>query len=101
DMHGHGTGGASCAATTACLESCPVEERPRFERNDPRVGPCWQRCIDDSCPNVTERLFPQLSCPAERCAAECEAMGGPGRACVRERCASELEACQSLACGPS
>lgn len=98
DMHGHGTGGASCAATTACLETCPVEERPRFETGDPRVGPCWQRCIIDSCPNVTAALFPQLSCTAERCAAECAAMGEPCRACVRERCAAELSACQSLAC---
>lgn len=101
DMHGHGTGGATCAATTGCLEQCPVEERPHFERNDPRVGPCWQRCITESCPNVTEKLFPQLTCTARNCEAECAAMGETCRACVRERCAAELDACQSLSCGPS
>ncbi len=100
DMHGHGTGGASCAATTACLEQCPIGDRPHFERNDPRVGECWQRCITQSCPNVTAKLFPQLACTAERCGAECAEMGERCRACVRERCAAELEACQSLACGP-
>jgi hypothetical protein len=98
DMHGHGTGGASCAATTACLEQCPVSDRPHFERNDPTVGECWQRCITQSCPNVTAKLFPQLACTAKKCEAECAAMGEACRACVRERCAPELEACQSLAC---
>lgn len=100
DMHGHGTGAASCAATTACLERCPASDRPRFETGDPRVGECWQQCIVASCPNVTEKLFPQLTCTAERCAAECAEMGESCRACVRERCAPELAACQSLACGP-
>lgn len=100
DMHGHGTGGASCAATTACLEQCPVTDRPRFETGDPRVGECWQRCITASCPNVTEKLFPQLTCTAAKCERECAAMGEGCRACVRERCAPELEACQSLVCGP-
>jgi hypothetical protein len=99
-MHGHGTGGASCAATTGCLEQCPVDERPHFERGDPRVGACWQKCITDSCANVTEKLFPQLTCTAKKCEPECSVMGEPCRACVRERCAPELEACQSLACGP-
>src|SRR5205085_1799345 len=93
DMHAHGTGGASCAATTGCLESCPVEEAPHFEKNDPRVGPCWQQCITNSCPNVTAKLFPQLTCTADKCKAECAAMGETCRACVRERCAPELDAC--------
>lgn len=99
DAHGHGTGGASCAATTGCLEQCPVEEQPHFERGDPRVGPCWQRCITSSCPNVTAKLFPQLACTRAKCETECAAMGETCRACVRERCAPELDACQSLACG--
>jgi len=100
DMHAHGTGGASCAATTGCLEECPVSDAPHFERNDPTVGECWQKCIVGSCPNVTEKLFPQLLCTRQKCDAECATMGEGCRACVRERCASELDACQTLACSP-
>lgn len=100
DMSGHGTGSASCLDTLACLESCPASERPDFSSGDPRVGACWQRCVTSSCPAVTGALFPELACTAERCAAECAAMGEPCRACVLERCAAELDACARVACAP-
>ncbi|MBX3223616.1 MAG: hypothetical protein KF795_24100 [Labilithrix sp.] len=100
DMSGHGTGTATCLDTVACLEGCPVSERPDFSSGDPRVGACWQRCITSSCPAVTGALFPELACTAAKCAAECAAMGEPCRACVIERCAAELDACARTACAP-
>lgn len=100
DMHGHGTGTATCLETVTCLESCPVTDRPNFAEGDPRVGACWQSCITSSCPNVTRALFPELTCTSSKCSSECAVMGEPCRACVRERCAPELNACMGLACAP-
>jgi hypothetical protein len=100
DMDEHGTGDQSCAATTSCLEQCPASDRPDFASGSAYVGACWQQCITRSCPNVTGALFPQLTCTAAKCTAECAEMGETCRACVRERCVREVSACQRLACGP-
>jgi len=93
-----GSGDASCAATTSCLERCPAADRPRFETGSPVVGECWQRCITASCPSATSALFPQLVCTQSRCAAECAETGATCTACVVSRCAAEVDACQRLPC---
>jgi hypothetical protein len=96
-----GTGSATCAQTTSCLETCPVTDAPDFASGDPRVGECWQKCMTGSCPNVASALFPQLACTTEKCASECAAMGDACRACVANRCAADVAHCQAQRCGPS
>ncbi len=98
-MDMHGTGTRSCAQTTSCLSLCDPAEAPRFDERSAEVGPCFQRCIVDSCPNVTEKLFPQLLCTKDRCAEACEAYDAACSACVVEHCKAELDACQALSCG--
>ena len=55
-MDMHGTGTRSCAETTSCLSLCPPSDAPDFTPGNAAVGPCFQQCIVDSCPNVTETL---------------------------------------------
>lgn len=97
DQHGSGT--ASCAATTSCLERCPVASRPKFAEGSPESGECWQACITASCPNVTGALFPQLTCTDRLCKLECAQSGTACTSCVVARCAAEVDVCQRQACG--
>lgn len=98
-MDMHGTGDRSCAQTNSCLWLCPPDDAPRFGDGLAAVGACWQKCIAESCPNVTETLTPQLVCTRDRCASECGTFGAACAACIAERCKPELDACQALACG--
>ena len=97
DMHGSGT--RSCAETNSCLALCSPTDAPQFGQGRADVGECWQRCIADSCPNVTEMLTPQLVCTQKLCAMECATFGAACNACIVQRCKSEIDACQALACG--
>lgn len=97
-MDAHGTGAASCAQTSSCLELCPAGDRPDFSQGSAAVGPCWQQCIAVSCPNVTETLFPQLTCMNDKCKAECASAGAACTACAISQCKSEVDACQARSC---
>lgn len=99
-MDMHGTGDRSCAQTNSCISLCDPSEEPRFDEGTAEVGACFQKCIVDSCPNVTEALFPQLTCTAENCSDECVAYGAVCTACVAKHCKPQLDACQALACEP-
>jgi Copper type II ascorbate-dependent monooxygenase, C-terminal domain len=95
----HGTGTRSCKDTTSCVEACPPESRPHLSISSAEVGECWQKCIVESCPNVTHALFPQLKCTEDKCSRECATSGPACTACVTERCYPEAAACQVQACG--
>jgi hypothetical protein len=99
-MDMHGTGDRSCAETNSCLLQCSPSDEPDFAAGKADVGACWQKCIDESCPNVTGTLFPQQLCTQKNCATECATFGAACTACVVERCKAEVDACQALACGP-
>ncbi len=96
----HGTGDRSCAQTLSCIQTCPRGEAPSFGDGKADVGPCFQKCIVDSCPNVTGALFPELLCAQKHCATECAAYGAACSQCVLRQCPAELNTCQALACGP-
>ncbi len=98
EMDQHGTGDRSCAQTTSCIQVCDPSEVPHFTEGRADVGPCFQQCIVDSCPNVTGALFPQLLCSADHCADECVEYGATCSACVFDHCKAELDICQALAC---
>ncbi len=97
----HGSGAQNCADTTACLAACPASSRPNFPSGSLAVGACWQKCIAESCPNVTHALFPQLTCTDEKCSTACVNALDPACAtCVATECKTEWNTCQALACGP-
>ncbi len=95
----HGGGDRSCAQTSSCIQTCARSEAPSFGDGKADVGPCFQKCITDSCPNVTGVLFPELLCGQSHCATECAVYGAACSQCVLAHCATEVNACQSLACG--
>jgi len=97
-MDSHGSGDRSCAQTVSCIQLCPPEGAPQLSQGSAAVGECFQKCIVDSCPNVTATLFPQLTCTANRCDDECQSYGPICTACVVAQCKPELDACQALAC---
>ncbi len=99
DGDAHGGGARSCAQTLSCIQTCPRSEAPVFGDGKADVGPCFQKCIVDSCPNVTGKLFPELLCAQARCAAECATYGATCSKCVLDKCPTELNTCQALACG--
>ena len=99
-MDEHGTGDRSCAQTLSCIQLCPPEGEPRLSQGSAAVGACFQKCIVDSCPNVTETLFPELVCTVDHCRVECESYGATCSACVLANCKEELDACQALSCSP-
>ena len=96
DMHGTGT--RTCAQTNSCLSLCDPADVPRFGDGRADVGACWQKCIVDSCPVVTETLFKQLTCTQAQCGASCATFGAACNECILAKCKSELDACQALAC---
>jgi hypothetical protein len=95
----HGTGDRSCAQTASCIQTCPRSEAPAFGDGKADVGPCFQKCITQSCPNVTAKLFPELLCAQAHCATECTSYGADCSRCVLNNCSTELNACQALSCG--
>ena len=97
-MDEHGSGGRSCAQTLSCIQTCPRSDAPVFGDGKADVGPCFQKCIVDSCANATGALFPELSCAQHNCADACASYGPACTSCVMTKCARELDACQALAC---
>ena len=98
-MDMHGTGDRTCAQTTSCLALCPPSGAPDFSPGHADVGSCFQQCIVDSCPNVTETLFPQLTCTESKCKDACKTYDVTCSQCVEVNCKDELDACSALACG--
>jgi hypothetical protein len=97
-MDMHGTGTRTCAETNSCLLQCSPSDEPNFGSGKADVGECWQKCITESCPNVTETLFPQQICTQKNCATECAQFGPSCTSCVIAKCKAELDACQALEC---
>jgi len=92
-----GVGTKTCAETTACLQLCPAGEAPSFGvagRVD--VGPCFQKCMVESCPNADALVARQNRCIQMQCQAECAA--GDCASCAIAKCADEVTACQTAAC---
>jgi len=99
-MDSHGAGSRSCAQTLSCIQLCDPADAPRFTEGSAAVGACFQKCVAESCANVTGTLFPQLLCTQAHCAEACAAYGAECSACVQDFCKPELDACQALACDP-
>jgi hypothetical protein len=95
----HGGGDRNCAQTLSCIQTCPRSEAPVFGDGKADVGPCFQKCIVDSCPNVTGKLIPELLCAQAKCPSECATYGAACSKCVLDNCPNELDTCQALACG--
>ena len=94
----HGTGSRSCAQTNSCLSACSPADEPRFGDGLADVGACWQKCIVESCPNVSAVLTAQLECTQKQCAGDCASFGATCSACIASRCKPELDACEALPC---
>jgi hypothetical protein len=98
-MDMNGTGTRSCAQTLSCLSLCPPSDAPDFSPGHADVGPCFQQCIVDSCPNVTETLFPELECTEAKCKEACVKYDATCSQCIEVNCKAELDACSALPCG--
>ncbi len=99
-MDMQGSGGRTCAETNSCIAQCLPADAPRFVEGKADVGACWQKCIAESCPNVSEVLTPQLECTASRCVNECAHYDAACVSCIAQKCKAQLDACQALPCGP-
>lgn len=98
DAEEMGTGTASCADSTTCIQKCPAGEAPRAAPGltGVDVGKCWQECVTASCPKATAPLLKQVFCIGQKCQAECAA--GSCTSCALEKCQTEVLACQGLSC---
>lgn len=98
DWMGNGT--VSCADSTTCIQGCPAGEAPRPAPGltGVDVGPCFQSCVANSCPNAAGPMFKQFGCISDKCAAECSGGGSGCVSCALAKCPTEVNACQSLAC---
>ena len=93
-----GTGTVACGATTQCIQSCPPAEAPRPNGAiSVDVGPCFQKCVVDSCPSATAPLLAESACIQKHCATECST-GGDCPACVLQNCADEYSTCMTHSC---
>ncbi|MFO0548467.1 MAG: hypothetical protein U0271_08780 [Polyangiaceae bacterium] len=97
-MDEHGTQDRNCAQTLSCIQLCSPDDLPRFDEGDATVGACFQKCIVESCPNVSGALFPELLCSQAHCQDACATFGAACSQCVAAQCKAELDACQALAC---
>ncbi|MGZ3449525.1 MAG: monooxygenase [Polyangiales bacterium] len=95
-----GAGTTTCADTTKCVQGCPAGETPRPAPGltGVDVGPCFQQCIVDSCPNATGPLFKQFACIQANCKTECAPPATDCLSCAVSKCSDSVTACQSLAC---
>lgn len=91
-----GSGDKSCSDTLACIQSCPAGDAPHPGDGRIDVGPCWQKCIVDSCPDASAPLNTLGACVQSSCAAECS--GGNCGACVVSKCGTEYTTCQKTTC---
>jgi hypothetical protein len=94
NMTGFGTGAATCATTSSCVQACPASEAPDQMGN---VGPCWQKCMVSSCASASTPLLEQLRCVYTQCNVECTT-GGDCVGCALQKCQNEVYACQSHTC---
>lgn len=97
----HGTGTKSCGETSLCTQACPPSASPRPNGTLAiDVGPCFQKCIVDSCPSATAPLYAAGGCIEQNCATACAAGGPECGACIGAMCGREVSDCQSHVCGP-
>jgi hypothetical protein len=94
-----GTGTATCGQTTSCIQSCPPGEAPTPNGLVAiNVGPCFQKCVVDSCPSASVPFQAQAACIRAHCASDCAAGGSSCAGCVLQNCANEYAACQNHTC---
>ncbi len=102
-MDNFGTGSATCAQTSTCIEGCPAGSAPMnlgsgTTDGTADVSPCWQKCIVDSCAAASGPLFAQMKCIGDNCATQCAAGGGDCLTCAAQMCANEINTCNTAAC---
>ena len=100
DMDKFGTGTASCAATSTCVQTCPAGSAPTglAGSGTPDVDPCWQKCFVASCPAASTPLLAQLNCIGAKCATECGGTGSGCTSCAIQNCADTVGACINDTC---
>lgn len=100
DFDQFGTGKASCATTSTCLQACPPGSAPTglSAGGNGEVSACWQRCFAASCPGASAPLFDQLNCISTNCATECSGSGSDCTSCAINKCPDQVSACQSQSC---
>jgi hypothetical protein len=94
----YGTGATSCADTLACVQACPPGEAPNPHDNKIDVGPCFQKCMVDSCAAASEPFDVFGVCLQKNCASECGSSKDACTSCVTSKCVNEYLACQGAKC---
>jgi hypothetical protein len=94
----YGTGTVSCADTLTCVQACPPGEAPNPHDGRIDVGPCWQKCLVDSCPAASTPFDAFGGCLQKNCATECASGGSACTGCVTSKCLNEYGACQNAKC---
>ncbi len=101
NMDMFGTGTATCATTSSCIQACPPGSAPTMlgsSTGSADVSDCWQKCLVASCPSASTPLFAQLQCIGAHCQTECSGSGTNCDSCAISNCANEVGACQQAAC---
>jgi len=93
----YGTGSQTCSETMACVQKCPAGEAPDLSVPGMfTVGPCYMKCMVDSCPTASTFVDAFGQCLASKCASDCP--GDECEACVTSNCSSEASACAAQTC---
>jgi hypothetical protein len=93
----YGVGTNSCAASSACLQSCSASDWPNLSLPGQFiVGACYQKCIVDSCPNAGALLDAQFACALTSCPNDCP--GANCSTCMQSKCAAQIASCQNTPC---
>jgi hypothetical protein len=92
----YGVGTVNCNDSLACIQACPAGDAPNPGDGKIDVGPCWQKCLVDSCPTAAAPLNDLGYCVQTQCATECS--GGDCSSCVLSKCKDSYVACAANAC---
>jgi hypothetical protein len=94
----YGTGVKTCGETLSCVQACPKGEAPNPHDNRIDVGPCWQKCMVDSCPAASRPFDAFGACFQKSCASDCAVSADACTSCVTSKCINEYSACQGARC---
>lgn len=94
-----GVGTATCAQTSACVQSCSPTDYPRPGDGRIDVGACFQRCMVNSCPAAGAPFNALSTCVQTKCSEACN-KGGDCASCVAAQCGNEYGTCQASTCSP-
>jgi hypothetical protein len=93
----YGVGSLTCSDTMACIQKCPAGEAPDLSVPGMfTVGPCYMKCMVDSCPTAGRLVDGLGRCTAQACTSDCPGKGCA--ACISSNCASEASACEAHTC---